>query len=70
MLTIFWDSQGLLLAHFHKCGENMNYASYCEALLKLLDTIGRKHPGQLAKRGTASSRQCQTPIQLEQLRRE
>jgi hypothetical protein len=28
MLTVFWDSQGILLAHFQKRRENVNYASY------------------------------------------
>jgi hypothetical protein len=37
MLTVFWDSQGVLLAHFQKRGENVNSALYCEALLKLPD---------------------------------
>jgi transposase len=49
MLTVFWDIQGTLLAHFQKCGENMNSASYCEVLLKLWDTNHRKRPGQLAR---------------------
>jgi histone-lysine N-methyltransferase SETMAR len=51
ILTVFWDSQGVLLAHFQKRGENVNSASYeyCEVLLKLLDAIRRKHPGQLAR---------------------
>jgi histone-lysine N-methyltransferase SETMAR len=50
MLTLFWDSQGVLLAHFQKCGENVNSASYCEVLLKLRDAIRRKCPGHLARR--------------------
>jgi histone-lysine N-methyltransferase SETMAR len=49
MLAMFWDSQGVLLAHFQKCGENVNFASYCEVLLKLWDAICSKHPGQLAR---------------------
>jgi hypothetical protein len=49
MLTIFWDSQGVLLAHFQKCGENVNSASYCEVLLKLRGATRRKRPGQLAR---------------------
>jgi hypothetical protein len=49
MLTMFWDSQGVLLAHFQKCGENVKYALYYEALLKLQDAIHRKRPDQLAK---------------------
>jgi histone-lysine N-methyltransferase SETMAR len=49
LLTVFWDSQGVLLANFKKGGENMNSASYCEVLLKLWDTIRRKPPGQLAR---------------------
>jgi hypothetical protein len=49
MLTVFWDSQGVLLAHFQKCGENVNSASYCDILLKLRDAIRRKRPGQVAR---------------------
>jgi hypothetical protein len=45
MLTEFWDSQGVLLNHFQKRGENLNSASYCEVLLKLRDSIRRKLPG-------------------------
>jgi hypothetical protein len=54
MLAVFWDSRGVSLAHFQKRGENVNSASYCEVLLKLLDAIRRKGPGQLT-RGTVSS---------------
>jgi histone-lysine N-methyltransferase SETMAR len=48
---MFWDYQGVLLAHFQKHGENMNSASYkyYAVLLKLWDAIHRKHPGQLAR---------------------
>jgi histone-lysine N-methyltransferase SETMAR len=49
MVTVFWDSQGVLLTHFQRRGENVNSASYCEVLSKLLDAIRRKHPGQLAR---------------------
>jgi histone-lysine N-methyltransferase SETMAR len=49
MLTVFWDSQGVLLAHFQRRRENANSVSYCEVLLKLLDAIRRKLPGQLAR---------------------
>jgi histone-lysine N-methyltransferase SETMAR len=49
MLTMFWDSQGVLLAHFQKRGENVNSASYCEVLLKLRDATRRKRLGQLAR---------------------
>jgi hypothetical protein len=48
MLTVFWDCQGVLLAHFQKRGENLNSASDCEVLLKLWDVISRKRPDQLA----------------------
>jgi hypothetical protein len=30
MRTVFWDSHGILIAHFQKFGENLNFASYCE----------------------------------------
>jgi histone-lysine N-methyltransferase SETMAR len=46
---MFWDSQGLLLAHFQTRDENVNTASYYEVLLKLRDAIRRKRPGQLAR---------------------
>jgi hypothetical protein len=29
MLTVFWDTQGVPLAHFQKRGENVNSATYC-----------------------------------------
>jgi hypothetical protein len=48
MLTVFWDSQGVLLVHLQKHGENMNSASYREVLLKIRDAISKKRPGQLA----------------------
>jgi hypothetical protein len=41
MLTVFWDSQGVVLAHFQKRGEDVNSALYCEVLLKLQDGIRR-----------------------------
>jgi hypothetical protein len=50
MLTVFWDSDGVLLAQFHKRDENVNSASYGEVLLKIRDAIRRKLPGQLARR--------------------
>jgi hypothetical protein len=49
MLTVFWNSQGALLAHFQKHGENVNSASYCDVLLKFRDAICRKPPDQLAR---------------------
>jgi hypothetical protein len=49
MFTVFWDSQGVLLAHFQKRGENVNSATYCEVLLKLRDAVRRKLPGQLVR---------------------
>jgi hypothetical protein len=60
MLTVFWESQGVLLSHFQKRGENVKSASYCEVLLKFRDAIRRKRPGQLARGVTASSLQRQT----------
>jgi histone-lysine N-methyltransferase SETMAR len=49
ILTVFWNSHEVLLAHFHKHGENVNSASYCEVLLKLLVSIRRRRPGQLVR---------------------
>jgi histone-lysine N-methyltransferase SETMAR len=47
MLTVFWDTRGVLLAQFQKRGENVNSASHCEVTLKLRGSIRRKLPGQL-----------------------
>jgi hypothetical protein len=49
ILTMYWYSQGVLLAHFQKHGENVNSASYCEVLLTLRGTICRQHLGHLAR---------------------
>jgi histone-lysine N-methyltransferase SETMAR len=49
MFTVFWNAQGVLLAHFQKHGDNVNSESCCEVLLKLRDAIRRKCPGQLAR---------------------
>jgi hypothetical protein len=49
MFAMFWDSQGVLFAHFQKSGENTNFASYCEVLLRLRGAIRRKRPGQLTR---------------------
>jgi histone-lysine N-methyltransferase SETMAR len=49
MHTVFRDSQGVLLAHFQKRGENANSASCCEVLLKLRNAVHRKRPSQLAR---------------------
>jgi hypothetical protein len=49
MLTLFWDSQGVMLAHFQNRDANVNSASYCGVLLKLRDAIRRKRPGQLPR---------------------
>jgi histone-lysine N-methyltransferase SETMAR len=49
MLTVFWDSQGVLLARFQKKGDNVNAASYCEVLLMLRDAIRKKRPGLLTR---------------------
>jgi hypothetical protein len=48
-LTVFWDSLGVLLAHFQMHGENVNSATYCELLVKLRDAICGKRSGQLAR---------------------
>jgi histone-lysine N-methyltransferase SETMAR len=50
MLTFLGDSHGVLLASFHKHGENVNSDSYCEVLSKLWAAIHRKGPGQLVRR--------------------
>lgn len=49
MLTVFWDSQGVLLAHFQNKNENVTAESYCRVLLLLRDAIRRKRPGLLTR---------------------
>jgi hypothetical protein len=49
VLTVFWDSLGVLLAHLQKRSDNVNSASHCEVLLKLRDAIRRKRPGRLER---------------------
>jgi histone-lysine N-methyltransferase SETMAR len=49
MLTVFWDSQGELLARSQKRDDNVNCASYCEVMLKLRDSIRRNRRGQMAR---------------------
>jgi hypothetical protein len=63
MLTVFWDIQGVLLAHVQKRGEDMNSASYGEVLLKLRGAVNRKRKTSwpTGKRGSASSCPCQIP---------
>jgi hypothetical protein len=41
VLASIRDSQGVLLPHFQKPGENVNSALHCEALLKFRDAIRR-----------------------------
>jgi histone-lysine N-methyltransferase SETMAR len=45
---MFWDSQGVLLTHFQKRGENVNSSVYCEVPLKLRNSIRRKPPDSLS----------------------
>jgi hypothetical protein len=49
MLTVFWDSQGVLLVLFQKHGENVNTALFSEVLLKFRNAIRGTLPGQLAR---------------------
>src|SRR5258705_10197237 len=49
MLSVFWDEQGVLLAHFQPKGQNVTAASYCDVLLKLRNAIRRTHPGLLSR---------------------
>jgi hypothetical protein len=70
MFNMFWVSEGVLLAHFEKHGENVNCALYCEVLLKLRDKSRRKRPGQLARGEYCSIMTVPDLIQGEQPRRE
>jgi hypothetical protein len=69
MLAVLWDSQGVLLGHFQKHGENVNSASHCKVLMKLPEEIRRIYPGQLA-RGVLQIMTMPDFIQPEQSRRE
>jgi hypothetical protein len=54
MLTMFRDSQGMLLAQLQKCVGNVIYSSFCKVLVQLRDAIRKKLPGQLREKGTVS----------------
>jgi hypothetical protein len=54
-LTMFWDSQGVLLVHFQQHGENVNSTACCKVMLKLRDAICRNRPRPIYKTCTASS---------------
>jgi hypothetical protein len=41
MLTLFWDSWGVVLGLFQESGEIVDSASYFEVLLELQDAIHR-----------------------------
>jgi len=49
MLTVFWDSQRVLLTEFQQCDRTVTSASYCAILTKLCAAIHRKQPGLLTK---------------------
>jgi hypothetical protein len=55
-LIVFWDSEGVLLAHFQKRVENVNPASYCEFLLMDRDALRRSLPDELARGDNARPR--------------
>jgi hypothetical protein len=55
MLTMFWDSQGVLTVHFQKHDGNVNSASYCEVVFEVLGCKSQKTFRPTGKRGTASS---------------
>jgi hypothetical protein len=45
ILTVIWESERVMLAHFQKRGENVSSTCYCEVLLKFRYSITRKRPG-------------------------
>ena len=50
MLTVFWDSQGPILEHYHEIGSTINSAHYSEVLIdRLKPEIQSKRQGQLSK---------------------
>jgi hypothetical protein len=69
MFTVFYDSQGVILAYFQKLGENVNPASHCEVLLKLRDSI-RRNCSDLLQEEYCFIMTMPDPIQPEQPRRE
>jgi hypothetical protein len=66
MLSVCWDSQGVLLAHFQKRDETVNSASYFEVLLKLWDAENIQANWQ---EGYCFFMTMPDPIQREQPRR-
>jgi hypothetical protein len=55
MLTVFWDSQGVLLIYFKKRGKNVYYVSCCEVLFEASGWNSQMMSRQAGKRVTASS---------------
>jgi hypothetical protein len=47
LLTVSWDSEGVLLIHFQKPGGTISTTSCCAVLWTLKDTILGTHPGLL-----------------------
>jgi len=49
MVTVFWDSEGVLLTEFMEPGTTKNAAVHCETLRKLRRAIQNKRQGMLTK---------------------
>ncbi len=50
MLTLFWDTEGVLLAEYLPSNWSVNKETYCETLFKLWVAIKQKRLGQLSRR--------------------
>ncbi len=49
MLTIFWDTEGVLQAEYLPSNWSVNKETYCETLFKLWAAIKRKQLGKLSR---------------------
>ncbi|GFR17365.1 histone-lysine N-methyltransferase SETMAR [Trichonephila clavata] len=52
MVTVFWDSQGILRIEFMPRGATINFKVYRHTLRKVKRTIQSKRRGQLSAAGT------------------
>ena len=49
MLSVFWDSRGVILTDYLSKGETLNSDYYCNLLEKLRDALKQKRRGMISK---------------------
>ncbi|GFO38037.1 histone-lysine N-methyltransferase SETMAR [Plakobranchus ocellatus] len=67
MVTVFWDSRGMILLDILPKGESVNADQYCETLDRLRHAVRRKRPG-LLRSGVVLQHDNTTPHMAERYR--